>query len=170
MVRAVADLEEAVTHPSEGRVEGVVLRYGYFYGPGTVYAPDGSFAEEVGKRRVPIVGGGEGVFSFIHIDDAAAATVASLSPAAEPGTYNVVDDDPAPAREWLPFYADAIGAPPPRRIPRLLGRLASRLGGGAYAVYLLCDQPGASNAKAKRSLGFAPRYPTWREGFRAARG
>ena len=103
-------------------LEGVVLRYGQFYGPGTYYAADGNIAEQVRRRRFPIVGRGEGMFSFIHIDDAASATVASLERGA-PGIYNVVDDEPAPLREWLPVYAEALGARRPRRVPMFLARL-----------------------------------------------
>jgi nucleoside-diphosphate-sugar epimerase len=161
LIRAVADLE-ATTTGTPG-LEGVALRYGFFYGPGTAYAADGTFADAVRQRRVPVVGAGDGVFSFIHLDDAVAATIAALGDAPS-GVYNVVDDDPAPVREWLPFYAEVLGAPRPRRVPRWLGRL----GAGAYADYLMVQQRGASNARARRLLGWAPRWTTWREGFRDA--
>ena len=147
-------------------LEGVVLRYGQFYGPGTYYAPDGNIAEQVRRRRFPIVGRGEGMFSFIHIDDAASATVASLERGA-PGIYNVVDDEPAPLREWLPVYAEALGARRPRRVPTCswLGSSA-----GPFAAAFATQLRGASNAKAKRELGWEPRYPSWRHGFREALG
>jgi nucleoside-diphosphate-sugar epimerase len=164
--RSVAAVEalERQTLGSES-VEGVVLRYGYFYGPGTAYAGDGSTATIVRKRGFPVVGGGTAVYSFVHVDDAAAATVAALGGSA-PGVYNVVDDDPAPVREWLPEYADALGAPPPRRVPKLAARLAA----GKLAVYMMTGLQGASNAKAKQELDFAPRWPSWRQGFREALG
>jgi len=142
---------------------GMVLRYGYFYGPGTAYAADGSFHEDVRRRRVPIAGAGSGVFSFIHVEDAAAATCAALAASAV-GTFNVVDDEPAPLRDWLPEYAKEIGAPKPWRVPGFIARLAA----GPYGAYLLLHQPGASNAKAKRELSWAPRRASWRQGFAAA--
>lgn len=160
IVRAIQSLED--TTLGEPRLEGIVLRYGYFYGPGSVYAVDGAFAEDVRRRKVPILGSGGGVFSFVHVADAAAATVLALD-RGEPGVYQVVDDDPAPVAEWLPEYARILGAPSPLRVPRMVGRLIA----GAYAVHLLCEQRGASNEKAKVELGFAARFPSWREGFRA---
>jgi nucleoside-diphosphate-sugar epimerase len=159
-VRALAEMERAVLEP-EGP-EGLVLRYGWFYGPGTYYAEDGSMAADVRRRRFPIVGSGVGLFSFIHVEDAAAATVVAVERGA-PGIYNIVDDEPAGQRDWLPAYAEAIGAPPPRRVPVWLARLVA--GKMASAINL---QPGASNAKAKRDLGWSPRWPSWREGFREA--
>ena len=147
------------------RLEGIVLRYGQFYGPGTYYARDGSIARRVLRRRFPIVGRGEGVFSFIHTDDAAGATVAALVRGG-PGIYNVVDDEPAPIGEWLPAYAEALGAKPPRRVPTFVARVF----GGSFAVISATQLRGASNAKAKRELEWTPRYPSWREGFRAALG
>jgi nucleoside-diphosphate-sugar epimerase len=137
---------------------GIVLRYGGLYG-----APDDAQLELVRKRRFPIVGDGGGVWSFVHLEDAAAATVLALE-RGEPGIYNVVDDEPAPVREWLPALADAIGAKPPRRVPRWLGRLAA----GESGVALMTETRGASNAKAKRELGWTLRHPTWRRGFREA--
>ena len=128
-------------------VEGVVLRYGYFYGPGSSYASDGSTAAMVRKRAFPVVGRGTAVYSFIHVDDAAAATVAALD-RGSPGVYNVVDDDPAPVREWLPEYAAALGARPPRKVPRLAARIAA----GRLAVYMMTGLQGATNAKARREL------------------
>jgi nucleoside-diphosphate-sugar epimerase len=162
-VVAVSEMEGAVTG-AEG-LEGLVLRYGFFYGPGTYYASDGSTAEDVRKRRMPVVGQGEGVFSFIHLGDAADATVAALERGA-PGVYNVVDDDPAPMRDWLPVYAEALGAKPPLRVPKLLARLVAGKQAAAFATTLR----GASNAKAKRELAWEPRHPSWREGFREALG
>jgi 2-alkyl-3-oxoalkanoate reductase len=114
----------------------------------------------VRKRQVPVIGGGTGVWSFIEITDAAAATVAAVDRGA-PGVYNIVDDDPAPVREWLPALAQALGAKPPRHLPRWLGRLAA----GEAATVMMTESRGASNAKAKRELGWRPRYPSWRQGF-----
>jgi len=141
-------------------VEGIVLRYGLFYGPGTYYAADGSTAADVGKRRFPIVGDGGGVFSYIHVDDAASATVAALDHGS-PSIYNIVDDEPATVREWLPVYAEALGAKRPRRVPAWLARLIA----GKLAVEQATGMRGASNEKAKRELGWAPRNPSWRQGF-----
>ena len=146
-------------------IEGLVLRFGYFYGPGTYYAADGSTAEQVRRRRFPVVGDGGGVFSFIHVDDAAAATVAALDRGSR-GIYNVADDDPAPLRDWLPAYAEGLGAKSPRRVPAWLARLIA----GKEAAAMAMQLRGASNAKAKRELGWQPRYPSWRRGFREALG
>jgi 2-alkyl-3-oxoalkanoate reductase len=153
-------LEQAVTTIEWG--EGLALRYGGFYGPGTgmSLAPDAVMAEPIRKRRFPIVGDGGGVWSFVHIEDAAAATAIAVEHG-QPGVYNVVDDDPAPVREWLPVLASALGAKPPRRIPRWLGRLAA----GEVATLMMTEARGASNEKAKRELGWQPRYPSWRQGF-----
>ncbi|HEX4759498.1 MAG TPA: NAD(P)-dependent oxidoreductase [Thermoleophilaceae bacterium] len=162
-VRAVAELEEAVTG-TDG-VDGLVLRYGYFYGPGTAYAADGAQGKMLINRRFPIVGNGDGVFSFIHVDDAATAAVRALDRGA-PGIYNVVDDDPAPLREWLPELAKAIGAPEPRRVPTFVARMV----GGRYVVQMLTRAQGASNAKAKAELDLDLRWPSWRRGFHEALG
>ena len=153
-------LERAVTTIEWG--EGLALRYGGFYGPGTGIsrAPDAVMAAPVRKRQFPIIGGGGGILSHIHIDDAAAATVAAVG-RGRAGIYYVVDDDPAPVREWLPALATALDAKPPRRIPRWLGRLAA----GEAATVMMTDVRGASNAKAKRELGWQLRYPSWRQGF-----
>jgi nucleoside-diphosphate-sugar epimerase len=159
-VRVIDEMERAVVG-ADG-LEGLVLRYGWFYGPGTYYAEDGSMTAEVRRRRFPIIGSGAGLFSFIHTDDAAAATVAAVERGA-PGIYNVVDDEPAAQRDWLPAFAQAVGAKPPRRVPVWLARLVA--GGMATAINV---QPGASNAKAKRELGWQPRWASWREGFRDA--
>jgi 2-alkyl-3-oxoalkanoate reductase len=156
---AVIDLERQVL-AAEG-LEGVVLRCGWLYGPGTYYADDGSSAADVRKRRFPVVGAGTGTFSFLHVDDAAAAYAAALERGA-PGAYNVVDDEPARLAEWLPAYAEALGAKPPRRVPAWLARLVA---GRAMAESAL-QLRGASNAKAKRELGWQPAHPSWRQGFR----
>lgn len=155
------DLERQVT-TAEG-IDGVALRYGYFYGPGTSYGNGGSFHEDVKRRRMPIVGDGAGVFSFIHIDDAAGATMKTLEGPAT-GVFNVVDDEPAAVREWLPAFADSIGAKSPRRVPQFVARLVA----GKQGVAVMTTQRGASNAKAKRELGWEPRWASWREGFSGA--
>lgn len=159
-IEAILYLERAVT--SIGWGEGLALRYGGFYGPGTAVslAPDAQIAAPVRKRRFPIIGDGGGVFSHIHVDDAAAATVAAVE-AGRPGIYNVVDDEPAPVREWLPVLASALGAKPPRHIPRWLARLLA----GETATAMMTEAKGASNAKAKRELDWQLRYPSWRQGF-----
>jgi nucleoside-diphosphate-sugar epimerase len=146
-------------------LEGLVLRYGAFYGPGTSLGEGGSLLDDVRRRRVPIVGRGTGVWSFVHIDDAAAATLAAIERGA-PGVYNIVDDEPAPVSEWLPVLAAAVGAKPPRHIPAFVARVAI----GKHGVGLMTQIRGASNAKAKRVFGWRPRYPTWRTGFREALG
>jgi nucleoside-diphosphate-sugar epimerase len=155
---AIRHLEAAVT--GADWTEGIVLRYGGFYGPGTSMAPDGEQAEMVRKRRFPVVGDGGGVWSFVQVADAAEATVAAVERGRR-GIYNIVDDDPAPVAEWLPAFAKAIGAPKPWRVPRFVGRL----GAGEAGVVMLTEVRGASNEKAKRELGWAPRHRTWREGF-----
>ncbi len=160
MIEAIKYLEGAVTH-SEG-IEGVTLRYGGFYGPGTSLGldPVGEQTEAVRKRQFPIVGTGAGMWSLVHIEDAATATVAAIEGGA-PGIYNVVDDEPAPVAEVLPVLADALGAKPPRHIPRWLGRLFA----GEVGVVMMEEVRGASNAKAKRELGWNLHYPSWRLGF-----
>jgi nucleoside-diphosphate-sugar epimerase len=142
--------------------EGLVLRYGGFYGPGTSVslAPDAQVAAPIRKRWFPIVGDGGGVWSHIHIDDAATATALAVEHG-QPGIYNIVDDEPAPVREWLPALASALGAKPPRRIPRWLGRLAA----GEAATLMMTEARGASNEKAKREFGWQPHYASWRQGF-----
>jgi len=137
---------------------GVVLRYGGLYG-----APDDAQVELVRRRRFPIVGDGGGVWSFVHLDDAAAATVLAVEQG-EPGVYNVVDSDPAPVHEWLPALAEAIHAKPPFRVPRWLARVFA----GDVGVVLMTEIRGASNAKARRDLGWTLRHPSWREGFETA--
>lgn len=158
-VGAVLDLERQVTE-AEG-MEGVVLRYGWFYGPGTFYAKDGSTADDVRRRRQPVVGKGEGVFSFVHLEDAASATVAAVE-GAPTGVYNVTDDEPAPIRDWLPAFAEAIGAKRPLRVPVWLAKLVAP----RMIVDLATTLRGASNARFKREFGWEPRYPSWRQGFR----
>ena len=143
-------------------MKSFVLRYGQFYGPGTFFAVDGSLAEDVRRRRVPLVGDAGGVFSFIHVDDAAAATTLALS-ATEPGIYNIVDDDPAPVSEWLPYYAELLGAPVPLKVPGFVARLAA----GPYGRFVMTRQRSAANGKARRQLGWSPRFSSWRDGFRA---
>ena len=159
-LEAIRHLEGAVLG-TDG-LDGVVLRYGNFYGPGTGLAGDGPLVELIRRRRFPVIGAGAGVWSFVHIDDAAAATGLALERGA--GIYNIVDDDPAPVREWLPELAAIVGAEPPRRVPTLVGRLAA----GEVGVALMTRAGGASNAKAKEELGWRLRYPTWRIGFPAA--
>jgi nucleoside-diphosphate-sugar epimerase len=147
-----------------GGVDSLVLRYGWFYGPGTYYASEGSIAELVRRRRFPVVSGAEGRFSLIHIDDAAAATVLACAGGPQ-GIYNIVDDEPATIAEWLPVYAQALGAKRPWRVPGWLARL---LGGAAGRM--MSTLRGASNAKAKRELGWQPLHSSWRQGFREALG
>jgi nucleoside-diphosphate-sugar epimerase len=159
-MRAIRHLEEAVL--GADWTEGIVLRYGAFYGPGTGMSPGGEHLDMVRKRKFPVVGNGAGVWSFIHIADAAEATVAAIEHGRR-GVYNVVDDDPAPVAEWLPALAQRLGAKRPMRVPRFIGRL---LAGEAVTV-MMTEIRGASNAKAKRELGWQPRHPSWREGFAA---
>jgi nucleoside-diphosphate-sugar epimerase len=158
---AVRHLEEAVL--GARWTEGIVLRYGSFYGPGTSMAPDGEQSELIRRRRFPLVGDGGGVWSFIHIADAAEATVAAVEHGRR-GVYNVVDDDPAPVAEWLPALAQELGAKEPMRVPVFIGRLFA----GETGVVMMTDARGASNAKAKRELGWRPAHPSWRQGFTAA--
>jgi nucleoside-diphosphate-sugar epimerase len=151
--RAYAELESRVLS-AEG-IEGVALRYGFFYGPGTWYNPDGAAADQARKQELAIIGAGEGVWSWVHIEDAAVATVAALT--APPGVYHVVDDDPSPVSRWLPAFARWVGAPPPPKVTEQEGRER----GGEDAVYYGTRLRGASNGKAKRLLGFAPRRLQW---------
>jgi nucleoside-diphosphate-sugar epimerase len=143
--------------------EGVVLRYGGFYGPGTSMTPGGEHLEAIRKRRFPVVGDGAGVWSFIHIEDAAEATAAALAHGRR-GIYNVVDDEPAAVADWLPAVASGLGAKPPRRVPRWLGRLLA----GEAATVMMTEVRGASNAKAKRELNWQPRHPSWRQALAGA--
>jgi nucleoside-diphosphate-sugar epimerase len=155
---AIRYVEDTVT--GADWTEGIVLRYGGFYGPGTSLWPGGEIPELLHKRKFPVVGDGKGVWSFVRIDDAAAATVAAIE-SGKRGIYNVVDDSPEPVSEWLPGIAEALGAKPPRHVPRWLGRL---LAGEAVAV-MMTEIRGASNEKAKRELGWRPEFPSWREGL-----
>jgi len=159
-LEALIHLERAVTSIEWG--DGVVLRYGGFYGPGTTIslAPDAQIAGAVRKRRFPIIGDGGGVFSHVHVEDAAAATVIAVE-RGRPGIYNIVDDEPAAVRDWLPVLASALGSKPPRRIPTWLARLAA----GEMATAMMTQSKGSSNEKAKRELGWQLRYPSWRQGF-----
>jgi nucleoside-diphosphate-sugar epimerase len=158
---AIRYLEETVL--GARWTEGIVLRYGTFYGPGTGMAPGGDQAELVRRRRFPLVGDGAGVWSFIHVADAAEATVAAVEHGSR-GVYNVVDDDPAPVAEWLPALAQGLGARKPMRVPRFVGRLFA----GETGVMMMTELRGASNAKAKRELAWHPAHPSWRQGFTAA--
>jgi nucleoside-diphosphate-sugar epimerase len=161
-LRAIRYLEERVTGTLG--LEGIALRYGFFYGPESA-GGIGSMLEDVRRRRFPIVGDGGGVWSFIHVADAARATLAAAE-RGEPGLYNITDDEPAPVAEWLPGLARIIGAPPPRHAPVWLARLMV----GESGVVLMTQIRGASNQKAKRILDWKPQWPSWREGFTAEYG
>jgi nucleoside-diphosphate-sugar epimerase len=152
---AIRHVDETVPRTAQ---EGLVLRYGTFYGPG---ASD-PMLDAVRQRQMPVIGGGAGIWSFIEITDAAAATLAAVERGA-PGAYNIVDDDPAPVAEWLPYLAEVAGAKPPLRMPAWLGRLLA----GEFVVAQMTDARGSSNDKARKELGWEPRYASWREGFRA---
>src|ERR687890_1360125 len=158
---AIRHLEEAVL--GARWTEGIVLRYGHFYGPGTSLTPGSAQVELVRRRKFPLVGDGGGVWSFIHIADAAEATVAAVERGRR-GVYNVVDDDPAPVAKWLPALAQELGAKKPVRVPRFVGRLFV----GEAGVVMMTELRGASNAKAKRELGWSPAHPSWRQGLAAA--
>jgi nucleoside-diphosphate-sugar epimerase len=159
------------THAAIRRLEalttaagGIVLRYGGFYGPGTGMAPGGDQVEMIRKRRFPLVGNGNGLWSFLHADDLATATLAAIERGRPGEIYNIVDDEPAPTREWLPFLAKALGAKPPRHVPAWLARIVV----SPAAVAMMTESRGASNAKAKAELGWAPSHPSWRDGFSAS--
>ena len=158
-LEAIRYIEQAVS-TADGLL-GIVLRYGNLYGPGTGIAADGDIAAMVRKRSFPVVGNGAGVWSFIHVADAASATVAAITHGAQ-GIYNVADDEPAAVAVWLPELARALGAKAPFRVPVWVGRLAT----GSVGVSMMTQIRGASNAKAKRELDWTPRYASWREGFR----
>jgi nucleoside-diphosphate-sugar epimerase len=158
-LEAIRRLEGTVLGASD--VAGVVLRYGAFYGPGTSLAPGGYVVEAVRKRRLPIIGGGTGIWSFIHVADVAEATRLAIE-GGPPGIYNIVDDDPAEVSVWLPELARVLGAKQPYRIPVWLGQLAA----GEVAIRMMTEQRGSSNVKAKRLLGWKPAYSSWRDGFR----
>ena len=152
---AIRHVEEAVP---AGAPEGIVLRYGGFYGPGA----SEPLLDLVRKRQVPVIGGGTGIWSFIEITDAAAATLAAVD-RGEPGVYNITDSDPAPVADWLPYLARAVGAKPPLRVPAWIGRVLA----GELVVMQMTTMRGSSNEKARKELGWEPRYGSWREGFRA---
>ena len=160
-LEAIVHLEEAVLGATG--TEGIVLRYGWFYGPGTSMARGTEQAEMIRKRKFPVVADGGAVWSWIHIADAAAATAAAVERGAR-GTYNVVDDDPATVAEWLPELASELGAKPPRRVPRFVGRLFA----GEAGVVMMTELRGASNAKAKRELDWRPAHPSWRKQLASA--
>jgi nucleoside-diphosphate-sugar epimerase len=162
-LEAIRHLEAAVTE-ADG-LEGIALRIGNLYGPGTGFALDGDIVQLVRKRKLPIVGDGGGVWSFAHVDDVAAATIAAIEHG-QSGIFNVADDEPAPVSVWLPELANALEAKPPRHVPVWLGRLAV----GEVGVSMMTQIRGASNAKAKRELGWTPLYPSWRDGFRSGLG
>jgi nucleoside-diphosphate-sugar epimerase len=158
---AIRHLEAAVL--GARWTEGIALRYGWFYGPGTGIAPGGEVPELIRRRKFPLVGDGGAVWSFIHVADAAEATVAAIEHGRR-GVYNVVDDDPAPVAEWLPTLAEQLGAKKPMHVPRLVGRLFA----GEAGVVMMTELRGASNAKAKRELAWRPSHPSWRQGLAAA--
>jgi nucleoside-diphosphate-sugar epimerase len=162
-LEAIRYVEKNVTSAAD--LHGVVLRYGNFYGPGTSFGLDGDISKLVKKRQLPIIGDGGGVWSFIHLDDAASATVAAIERGA-PGIYNIVDDEPVASAFWIPELARALGAKPPRRVPTWIGRIAA----GEVGVSMMTQIRGASNAKAKRELAWQPRYASCREGFRTGLG
>ncbi len=163
-IAAIRHVEDAVT--GADWTEGIALRYGGFYGPGTsLDPPDGEQVEMIRKRKFPLVGDGGGVWSFVHVADAASATVAAVEHG-ERGKYNVVDDEPARVSEFVPYVAEVLGAKPPRRVPKWLARLLA----GEAGVVMMTEIRGASNAKAKRELGWRLRYPSWRQGFAAELG
>ncbi|MGH3713366.1 MAG: NAD-dependent epimerase/dehydratase family protein [Micromonosporaceae bacterium] len=155
---AITTLERLTTESG-----GTVLRYGGLYGPGTSLAWGGPQVEAIRKRRFPLVGDAAGVTSFVHVADAAAATAAAVNTPGATGIYNVVDDEPAPSGEWVPYLAELLGAKRPWRIPAGLARILA----GDAAVYLMTRTRGGRNDKAKRELGWSPAYPSWRDGFRA---
>jgi 2-alkyl-3-oxoalkanoate reductase len=159
VLAAIRHVEERVTG-TDG-LEGVVLRYGGFYGPGTSLSAGGVHLEAIRKRKFPVVGSGAGLWSFVHIDDVASATKAAIEGEAT-GIFNVVDDEPAPVSEWLPYLAEAIGAKPPRHVPAWVGKLAV----GELGLEMMTEARGASNERAKRELGWQLRYPSWRLGFK----
>jgi nucleoside-diphosphate-sugar epimerase len=159
---AIRHLERVVTGATASGIEGIVLRYGNFYGPDTGMLAPASL-DQFRRRRVPVIGDGNGWWSFVHTHDAAAATAIAVE-RGSPGTYNIVDDDPAPARTWLPVLAELVGAKPPMHVPRWVGRLLA----GDHLVKMMTEARSGSNAKAKRELHWQPAHASWREGFAAA--
>jgi nucleoside-diphosphate-sugar epimerase len=160
-VEAMVHLERAVL--AARWTEGIVLRYGWFYGPGTSLAHNGEVLKLIRRRKLPVLGDGGAVWSFIHVADAAEATIAAIEHGRR-GIYNVVDDDPARVAEWLPALAESLGAKKPMRVPRFVGRLAA----GRAGVVMMTELRGASNAKAKQELGWRPAHPSWRQGIATA--
>jgi nucleoside-diphosphate-sugar epimerase len=158
--QALRDLEDAVLGAG-----GLALRYGYFYGPGSAISRDGSMGRDLARRRLPVVGRGTGVWSFVHVDDAARATLLALTHGSG-GAYNVVDDEPARVSEWVPALAEALDAPKPMRVPAVIARLAA----GSYGVSVMTEAQGASNKRAKHELGWTPEHASWRAGFSSALG
>jgi nucleoside-diphosphate-sugar epimerase len=161
LARSLATLESETLGTD---VEGVVLRYGTYYGSGTYVAPGGLYAALIARRLLPVPGAGGGLFGLVHIEDAVSATVAALD--GPVGVFNVVGDVPAPASEWMPFAADLLGAKRPRTVPPTLARLAA----GSFMTYLMCEQPAVSNARAKSELGWMPAHPDWHDGLREVLG
>ncbi|MEV0801576.1 NAD(P)-dependent oxidoreductase [Kribbella sp. NPDC050281] len=157
MFAALRSLEERTR-----QADGLVLRVGELYGPGTIYSARGSFVCEVRAGKMPIIGTGDGIFSFTHVHDAATAIVAALNSDAR-GVLNIVDDEPAPVREWLPILAELLGAPPPKQMPVALAKLV----GGGPGMALMNHRRGADNTLARRTLDWAPKYSSWRQGFAA---
>jgi nucleoside-diphosphate-sugar epimerase len=155
---AIRRLEQLTTEAG-----GIVLRYGGFYGPGTGMAPGGEQATMIQKRQFPLVGNGEGIWSFLHTDDIGTATLAAIEKGRPGEIYNIVDDEPAPTKEWLPYLASKLGAKPPRKVPAWLAKIVA----SPAAVAMMTQSRGASNAKAKAELGWTPTHPSWREGFAA---
>jgi 2-alkyl-3-oxoalkanoate reductase len=162
-IRLHRDMERRII--DNAQFDGLVLRFGFWYGPGTTFAHNGYTAEQVRRRRYPVVGDGNARAQFIHVDDVAAATIAALD-RGRPGAYNITDDDPAPMRDWLPAYAEALRAPPPRHIPTWMARCI----GGRYLVAQTTVLRGASNEKAKSALGWRPSVASWRDGFHSGLG
>jgi nucleoside-diphosphate-sugar epimerase len=156
---AIRRLEELVTGAG-----GIVLRYGGFYGPGSGMSPGGEQVQMIRKRQFPLVGNGEGIWSFLHTDDIATSTLAAIEHGRPGEIYNIVDDEPAPTKEWLPYLAQQVGAKPPRKVPAWLAKIVA----SPAAVAMMTESRGASNAKAKAELGWVPKHPSWREGFTAA--
>jgi nucleoside-diphosphate-sugar epimerase len=156
---AIRRLEQMTTEAG-----GIVLRYGGFYGPGTGMAPDGEQTQMIRKRQFPLVGNGEGIWSFLHTEDLATATLAAIEHGRPGEIYNIVDDEPAPAKEWLPYIAENLGAKPPRKVPAWIAKLVA----SPAAVAMMTESRGASNAKAKAELGWRPSHPSWRDSFAAS--
>jgi nucleoside-diphosphate-sugar epimerase len=156
---AIRRLEQLVTDAG-----GIVLRYGGFYGPGSGMSAGGEQVQMIRKRQFPLVGNGEGIWSFLHTDDLATATLAAIDNGRPGEIYNIVDDEPAPTKEWLPYLAQQVGAKPPRKVPAWVAKFVA----SPAAVMMMTESRGASNAKAKAELGWAPTHPSWREGFTTA--